>query len=223
MHCTECGAEAPADARYCPQCGNVIAGTDAVAPSSTGRPADSPPSPLPPESVSAGPFGPPAGDDVEENLWEGGFSPRAMIGYWLAAAVVTLLLLGTAAYLVDDRRIWIALVALVLILWIGVYLRLLYCRWSVHYSLSNQRFIHEAGILRRVTDRVEMIDIDDITFEQGVLDRLMGVGTIRIVSSDRTHPELTLRGIADVGNIARLIDDTRRAERRKRGLHIEAI
>jgi hypothetical protein len=65
--------------------------------------------------------------------------------------------------------------------------------------------------------------MDDITFEQKLLERFMGVGTIRISSSDRTHPELYLKGIQDVRRVAGLIDDTRRSERRRRGLHIENI
>ena len=66
--------------------------------------------------------------------------------------------------------------------------------------LTNQRFIHESGILRRVSDRIEVLDIDDITFEQGIIERLVGVGTIRVMSSDRSHPELLMYGIENVRN-----------------------
>jgi hypothetical protein len=89
--------------------------------------------------------------------------------------------------------------------------------------LTNQRFIHESGILRRVSDRIEVLDMDDITFEQGIIERLVGVGTIRVMSSDRTHPELQMYGIDNVREVSGLFDDTRRAERRRRGLHIENI
>ena len=61
---------------------------------------------------------------------------------------------------------------------------------SVHYLLTTQRFIHETGILRRVNDRIELLDMDDITFEQGLLERLVGVGTIRI-ASQRSQPSGT--------------------------------
>ena len=46
---------------------------------------------------------------------------------------------------------------------------------------------------------------------------------IIIRSSDSSHPELVMSGIGDVRKVADLIDDARRAERRKRGLHIESI
>jgi hypothetical protein len=89
--------------------------------------------------------------------------------------------------------------------------------------LTTQRFIHESGILRRVNNRIEVLDIDDITFEQGLFERLTGVGTIRIMSHDRSDPDLVLRGIQNVPAVAKLMDDARLAERRRRGLHVEQI
>ena len=50
----------------------------------------------------------------------------------------------------------------------------------------------------RTTDRIEVIDIDDVTFRQGMVERALGVGTIVIESSDRTHPRLVLAGIDNV-------------------------
>jgi hypothetical protein len=57
---------------------------------------------------------------------------------------------------------------------------------------------------------------------QGVTDRWFDVGTIVVVSTDRTSPELRMRGIEHVKAVADLIDGTRRAERQRRGLHLEA-
>ena len=68
-----------------------------------------------------------------------------------------------------------------------------------------------------------MIDIDDVTYYQGLVERMLNVGSIKLESSDRTHPELWLRGIDNVGEVADLFDDLRRKERRRRGVHIESI
>jgi membrane protein YdbS with pleckstrin-like domain len=93
----------------------------------------------------------------------------------------------------------------------------------VHYELTSQRFIHQTGILTRATDRIEVIDIDDVSFTQGPVQRMLGVGRITVTSSDRSHPLLHMIGIGDVKSVAGLIDDVRRKERRRRSLHIEAI
>jgi uncharacterized membrane protein YdbT with pleckstrin-like domain len=99
---------------------------------------------------------------------------------------------------------------------------LLYRKWSVAYRLTNQRFVHRRGLLAIRTDRIETIDIDDVAFTQGIIERMMGVGTIRLTSTDRSDPELILRGIEKVQEVASLMDGARRKERVRRGLHIEA-
>jgi len=111
----------------------------------------------------------------------------------------------------------------VLALWLIVGTVYAYRRLGVSYELTTQRFIHQTGILSRRTDRIEVIDIDDVTSSQGPIERIFGVGGIMLESSDRSHPTLNLRGIANVKEISGLIDDVRRQERRRRSLHIEAI
>ena len=69
----------------------------------------------------------------------------------------------------------------------------------------------------------ETIDIDDVTVQQGPVQRMLGIGTVKMTSSDRTTPEFVLVGIEDVRKVAAMIDEARRNERRKRGLHIEAV
>lgn len=121
------------------------------------------------------------------------------------------------------NTIWMVIGSVIVIWWlitIGTYL---YRRVGMHYELTTQRFVHQAGILMRTTDRIEVIDIDDVSFTQGIIQRMLGVGKIRITGSDRTHPELVLYGIDKVPEIASLIDDVRREERRRRSLHIESI
>jgi membrane protein YdbS with pleckstrin-like domain len=162
-------------------------------------------------------------DDAERELWQGGFSPRAMIGTWIGTALLTIAALAVAAVFLRDGTWWLVLLGAIVLIWAVPIGRLVYRRLNIHYRLTNQRFFHEHGILRRVTDRIEVIDMDDITFEQGVIERMAGVGNIRIASSDATDPEIWLRGIDDVRRVAGLIDDARRKERMRRGLHIEAI
>ena len=96
--------------------------------------------------------------------------------------------------------------------------------WGAENELHEHHYAVEIRLKGRQLDRHGyLIDIDDVTFSQGLVQRMVGVGTIRIVSSDRSHPELFLYGIADVQEVAETLDDVRRKERRRRGLHIEAI
>ena len=161
---------------------------------------------------------------VERSLWQGGYSPKAMYGTWAIAAVLTVVaLVVVAIYASEQQNVWLITGSVIVLGWcfvIGLYLSR---RWGVHYELTTQRFVHQEGIFVRRSNRIEVIDIDDVSYTQGIVQRMLGVGTITITGSDRSHPELVIQGIDRVPEIATLIDDVRREERRRRSLHIEAI
>lgn len=162
--------------------------------------------------------------EPEEELWNGGYSAKAMVGTWVLLGLVSVatLILPFFVPFLAFLSVPISLVVIVGIWLIGAVVYGVR-RFGVHYELTSQRFIHQTGILTRDTDRIEVIDIDDVSFTQGPVQRMFGVGRITITSSDRSHPLLHMIGIADVKSVAGLIDDVRRKERRRRSLHIEAI
>lgn len=208
MRCTVCQTVLPVGAQFCPGCGRPVA------------PDPAPPTPA--EQLRASQRAAAAAPDTEQELWHGTFSPKALVGWWLVAALVTLLGPVVALLLAHPAAWWLWLAAMVL-LWGGTGLRLLVARLSVEYTLTTQRLIHKHGLLHRVTNRVEVIDIDDVTYAQGPIERLLGVGTIKLLSSDVSDPQLILRGIDDVQKVATLIDNARREERRRRGLYLESV
>ena len=212
MICQQCGVEAPDSSGFCPKCGARL-GEQAA--------EDVTPGVARMKELAASRQG---GETPEEDLWTGSFSPKAMIGTWILMAIITVaaIVLGVL-FLPAAPLAWPVLIGGVLLMWLGGAAYLGYRRMSVHYRLTNHRFFHERGILKRSTDRIEVIDMDDITCEQGIVERMLGVGTVRITSSDRSHPELKLPGIDDVKQIAERMDNLRRAERMRRGLHIESI
>ena len=157
---------------------------------------------------------------VERSLWKGGYSPKAMYGTWLIAAVVTIAAVtGVALLSPGGQTIWLITGAVVLLWWCFAIASYIYRVLGMHYELTTQRFIHQKGVFVRQTDRIEVIDIDDVSYTQGVVQRMLGVGTIRLTGTDRTHPELVMYGIDKVPEVASLIDDVRREERRRRSLH----
>jgi membrane protein YdbS with pleckstrin-like domain len=209
MKCQHCGAEIVAGAAFCHACGKSLA---PVAAMTEGK-----------KAFTSAVAGRGKGEDPDDVLWEGHFSKLAMLGSWITAGALTLgtLIVGFAAGF--DRQKWFWALAANAAVWIVLLLRLVYLQLSVHYRLTAQRFVHERGLLWRQQDRIETIDIDDVTVRQGPVQRMLGVGTVRIVSSDQSTPEFVLVGIEDVRQVATLIDDARRKERRKRGVHIESI
>ena len=162
-------------------------------------------------------------DDEEKILWQGRFSKLAMIGAWLAGGVFTLGLIVVGLVVGFTPVAWTIAGGAILLVWAGLVLRLLYLQLSLHYYLTNQRFIHERGLLWREVDRIETIDIDDVSVQQGPVERMLGIGSVQLRSSDSTTPRFLIQGIENVREVASLIDDARRAERRRRGMYIESV
>ncbi len=160
--------------------------------------------------------------EPEKTLWSGGYSPKAMFGWWSAMIAISIAILVGYFMISTQMPIFVPL-GIILILWLLLVANYLRMRLGFHYELTSQRFIHKTGLLTRRTDRIEVIDIDDVSYEQGPVQRLLGVGSINITSSDRSDPHLRLLGIDKVSEVAGLIDDVRRSERRRRSLHIESI
>ena len=210
MRCEKCGRDVPEEGVFCPFCGAALAddADEVVGESSSqqrfraaarGRGAHAP----------------------EEELWSGTYSPKAMIGSLVGAAILTAV--GAMLAALAGPIGGIALVIGLVIVWGGLALLLLYRRLSVRYRLTTYRLFHDTGLLSRIGNRVEVIDIDDVTVRQGLVERMFGVGTIVIQSSDATHPQLNLPGIEDAKQVADLIDATRRAERQRRGMFMENV
>jgi uncharacterized membrane protein YdbT with pleckstrin-like domain len=210
MKCPACNTEVVASAQFCHKCGASLTAT-AASPGTAPIPATA--------ALKAG-----RRDVPEEVLWEGGVSPKSMLGTWLLAVIVTIALIGGAVFMFATTIVfgWIPL-AVAGAMWLFLAIYWLSIKWGVHYKLTNQRFVHERGIVRRVTDRIETIDIDDVVFEQSLFDRMFGTGKIKISSSDLTTPTYVLEGIDDVKRVAALFDNARRQERLRRGVSIEQI
>jgi hypothetical protein len=214
MKCPKCATEVQIEAVYCPACGarldevadaNPLSDSNAEGKQNFNQRVE----------VSRA-----KADTAEQELWQGGFSPRAMVGTWILCGVISVVALIASIFLTPVA--WMVTIpALLLWAWQGI--RYGIRRLGLNYRLTNQRFFHESGIFQRTTNRIEVIDMDDITFVQGFVDRFFGVGTIKVSSTDITHPVLMITGIDDVQKVAGLIDNARRAERLRRGLHIETV
>ena len=91
---------------------------------------------------------------------------------------------------------------------------------SVHYRLTTHRLVLERGILSRTDDRILLVDIDDITVQQSLINRMFQLGTIMLNTKDETSPVLIMPGIENPHQVGDLIDEARRTERTRRGVYM---
>ena len=151
-------------------------------------------------------------DDGE--LSEGEHSVLILHPHWktvLMPFLLLVLVVVVAAVLVaviphnkmqTDERLAIGAIAVVAaLIWTGVP----FLRWrSTTYELTNRRLRLRKGILSRTGRDFPLIRISDVSFEQGVLDRLLGCGRL-VVESAGEHGQLVLTEIPEVKKVQAML------------------
>lgn len=177
MPCRQCSAELPPGSAFCNRCGA---------------------SQLDEQQSGAFPAASAGAHPPEEQLWAGRYSLKAAMHLWILSALWALLVLGLYLRFVGTRTERGDLVVLTIALVPGLLAlgRTLVRRLTLRYRLTNHRLFTERGLVSRHHDELELIRVDDVSVRQNVLQRLFGVGTIRVLSTDASSPELVMEGIA---------------------------
>ena len=210
MKCPQCDAEIGQDCVFCPKCGERLQGLGAesfaelregadradpigapagpeeslAAPASVGtrNPAKAP------QAAAIGQTGATLGDSV--TLWSGRYALKGMIDRLALSGLISIAILVLPFWWSWGRVEWLIAGCLLVVLWGYQLATYAGRRFGHRYRLTPQTFFHERGLLVKSTSPIEIIRIDDITLKQTLLERLVGAGTIRILSSDTTDPLL---------------------------------
>lgn len=202
INCPECGKQVSSQAASCPHCGFAL-----------GAPA---------AALAGARLGPAPGVPAvaEHTLWEGSPSLLLLLGETVSALLVVLVVVVAAALVLPSlrevaRQSWLdtrqAPLALTVVLCLylafrGVRIALRAARLrATRYRLTNQRLVVETGLVSRTLAEVDLRSVEDLVFRQGPLERLLGIGTIGVVSSDRSTPRLQLVGVKDPRGTRELI------------------
>jgi len=73
------------------------------------------------------------------------------------------------------------------------------------YSLSEDRLFTSVGFLNIRDDEILLYRVRDIDTSRSLWQRLFGVGTVTVCSSDKTMPNLVLKNIKDPVEVKELI------------------
>lgn len=92
-----------------------------------------------------------------------------------------------------------------LFFWLVFPLFIILWKWlvvkNIKYELTTERLRTRYGVLNKKTDELELYRVRDYQFEQPFFLRLFSLGNIVLQTSDRSHPEVTLRAIPDGENL----------------------
>ncbi len=181
-------------------------------------PADYPARPAPAE-------GPPGEMPRETEIWTGRthwkhFLPGLVL-WVVGASVVTWLLLRWRGDGSSTAWTW-AIGILWLVSGLFVLGRMAAFILGHRYRLTTQRLFIEKGILSQTIDQTELIRVDDVRMHKSVLDRIFGLGTVEIASSDATNPSVRIIGVAGPETVAEHVRQNMRIMR-KRAVFVENV
>lgn len=129
----------------------------------------------------------PSGPPPEGILWEG--SPSSWQNFWW----------------------WFSIVGIPVAIWKHIVLK------TTRITLTSQRLKIRSGFFNRVTEEIELYRVKDWTTSEPLFQRVLGFGSVTVVTSDRTTPEITYRWIKDTRGFTEKLRDAVEAVRdRKR-------
>lgn len=129
--------------------------------------------------------------------WKTVLRPIFVLAATVLALLVLLLLVAPVRNAAAGRLGLGAVALVIVILFVAVPL----LRWrTTSYELTNRRLRLRAGILTRTGRDFPLTRISDVSFAQGVLDRLLGCGRL-VVESPGEHGQLVLTEIPRVQDV----------------------
>lgn len=91
------------------------------------------------------------------------------------------------------------------------------------YSLSEDRLFMEQGLLTMTAEEVQLYRVRDISLRISLGQRIFGVGTVTIQSSDKSTPVLDIRNIKHPREVKELIHQQVETVRQNRGVGMSEL
>ena len=145
----------------------------------------------------------------ERTLYEGRPSWRALMTFYLSglglAAAVAIVVLGILA---DEMATAITIAAVIagLTLLVGFVRRV-----GTKYLLTTQRLRITRGILSKKVQETRLERVQNVNYEQGVLDRIFGVGTVDFDTAGTDDSEFRFEWISGPEDVVRAVDEATHA------------
>jgi uncharacterized membrane protein YdbT with pleckstrin-like domain len=149
--------------------------------------------------------------------WKTLIRPFAVAVIVIAIALIAEVLIPSNSAAAVERLVVAAVAILAVMLWLIVPV----LRWrTTTYELTTRRMRVRSGIVTRQGRDIPLARINDVSFEKGLLDRLLGSGRL-VVESAGEHGQILLNDIPRVeftqATLFRLVEEEqRRLERNDR-------
>jgi uncharacterized membrane protein YdbT with pleckstrin-like domain len=86
---------------------------------------------------------------------------------------------------------------------------------AIRWVLTTERLQVIRGILSRSTEEVELTRVRDVSYEQSLPQRALGIGTIHVIGTDATTPVVELHDVEEPESVKEMIRQAVRDQRRR--------
>jgi uncharacterized membrane protein YdbT with pleckstrin-like domain len=140
----------------------------------------------------------------ETELYAGRPSWRALMSFYVGGIGLAVLVLVILGLLAGEWALAAAIAAAlaVLTLLIGWFRRV-----STKYLITSQRLRISRGIVRRHVQETRLERVQNVNYQQGVLDRVLGVGTVDFDTAGTDDAEFRFDWVNGPEKVVRAVDD----------------
>ena len=158
--------------------------------------------------------------EEETTIFEMSPTVRAFLGPIIVGVVIGVAGIGLGVLGWSRQISWLAILGMVLLL-AGVLMYLV--AWlktkSAVYRLTSQRLLVSQGLVAKRLDELELYRANDVVVSQGFWERMLGYGTVTIMTVDTTTPQVRLVGLPNPMEVKETIRTQYRAARKREGMH----
>ena len=86
---------------------------------------------------------------------------------------------------------------------------------AIRWVLTTERLRVVRGMLSRSTEEFELTRVRDVSYEQSLAQRALGIGTVTVVGTDASSPTVVLHDIEEPEQVKELIRQAVRDQRRR--------
>lgn len=141
------------------------------------------------------------------------FHTRTHIKALFVPALLLIVIAGAAGFLAslpssdndNKNAIYIAIAVVAALLAIWFFVRPLLTWLTATYTVTNRRLTTHQGVVTRTGTDIQLARISDVSYEKGLLDRILGCGTL--VISDASDLGVKLPDVPGVAEKQRILSD----------------
>lgn len=96
--------------------------------------------------------------------------------------------------------------------------------WSfTKYELTPSRLVISSGLLNQKEDEIRLYRIKDVSYSQTLIERMGNVGTIHVISTDASVPEIFLKHVKNARRVKDVLSQAIEVSRRKNGVRTSEL